>query len=258
MITSTANAKVKQLVQLQKKSKSRREQGVFIVEGSRLLEETPHERITEVYLAESYHREHPATMFPGVSPEILADHVFTHVSDTKKPQGILGVVKMAEHAPETMLSVTHPYLLILDNLQDPGNMGTLFRTAEAAGVTGIIMSRECVDIYNPKVIRATMGSIYRMPFMYTDDLKAIIHQIKDSGIRIYAAHLDGRQIYDQENYQKKTAFMLGNEGNGLRKEIADLADIRIKIPMQGEVESLNAAIAGAVLMFEAARQRRRK
>lgn len=258
MITSTANAKVKQLVQLQKKSKNRREKGVFIVEGSRIIEETPHERIAEVYLSETYNREHPGIAFPGISSEILTDHVFTHVSDTKTPQGILGVVKMTEHAPETMLSAADAYLLILDNLQDPGNMGTIFRTAEAAGVTGIVMSRECVDIYNPKVIRATMGSIYRMPFMYTDDLKATIHQIKEAGIRIYAAHLDGRQSYDQEDYQKKTAFMLGNEGNGLRQEIADLADLLIKIPMQGKVESLNAAIAGAVLMFEAARQRRRK
>jgi len=258
MITSTANAKVKQLVQLQKKSRSRREQGVFIIEGSRMFSEAPRERIAEVYVSEGYYHEHGGAALNGLKTEVLADHVFSHVSDTKAPQGILCVVKMAESPSPALVSILNPFLLILDHLQDPGNLGTIFRTAEAAGVTGIIMSRDCVDIYNPKVIRSTMGSIYRMPFVYTDDLEAESKRLKAAGIGIYAAQLEGKSSYDQEDYGKKTAFMLGNEGNGLRREIAELADTYIRIPMQGEVESLNVAVAGAVLMFEAARQRRRK
>ena len=123
-------------------------------------------------------------------------------------------------------------------------------------MTGIIISKESVDIYNPKVIRSTMGSIYRVPFVYVEDLKEAIAKVKAHGIFTYAAHLDGKNSYDKEDYTKKTAFLIGNEGNGLRKDIADLADTWIRIPMQGQVESLNAAIATSVLMFETARQRR--
>ena len=146
--------------------------------------------------------------------------------------------------------------MVLDNLQDPGNLGTIFRTAEAAGVTGISMSRDCVDIYNPKTIRSTMGAIYRMPFLYAEDLKETIDALKEQGIQIYAAHLDGKNFYDKEDYRGGTAFLIGNEGNGLRREIAECADIWIRIPMAGRAESLNAAIAAAILMFETCRQRR--
>ena len=150
----------------------------------------------------------------------------------------------------------HPLFLVLEDLQDPGNMGTIFRTAEGAGVDGIFMSTNCVDIYNPKVIRSTMGSVYRVPFVYVEDLPAVLDSLKDYGITAYAAHLEGKNRYDQECYRKGTAFLIGNEGNGLREEVAERADIRIRIPMEGQVESLNAAIAAAVLMFEAGRQRR--
>lgn len=148
--------------------------------------------------------------------------------------------------------------MILDNLQDPGNMGTILRTAEAAGVTGIVMSKDCVDIYNSKVIRSTMGSIFRMPFLYVENLEEAILKMKAAGIKTYAAHLDGKQSYDEPNYKEASAFMIGNEGNGLRDEVAKLADTYIIIPMEGQVESLNAAIAATVLMFETSRQRRRK
>lgn len=145
---------------------------------------------------------------------------------------------------------------MLDNLQDPGNMGTIVRTAEGAGVTGVIMSRDCVDIYNPKTIRSTMGSIYRMPFYYAEDILKAIRKIKDAGIKVYAAHLDGEKSYDEEDYAFSCAFLIGNEGNGLREETSKMADHYIIIPMSGEVESLNAAIAASVLMFEVKRQRR--
>ena len=149
-----------------------------------------------------------------------------------------------------------PLLMILENLQDPGNLGTILRAGEAAGVTGIIMSADTVDIYNPKVIRSTMGSIYRMPFIYVENLEQVVRQLNASGVHTYAAHLKGKNSYDAEDYTQKAAFLIGNEGNGLRDEIADAAEIYVKIPMCGAVESLNAAIAATVLMFEAARQRR--
>ena len=193
----------------------------------------------------------------NVRAEILSDNVFAHVSDTMTPQGVLCVVEQMNYTLEDVLANgSVPHLMVLDNLQDPGNLGTIVRTAEGAGVTGIVMSKETVDIYNPKVIRSTMGSIYRMPFYYAQDLLVAIDEMKQRNISTYAAHLDGKHAYDEEDYKKPCAFFIGNEGNGLRDEIADAADIYIRIPMCGQVESLNAAVASCVLMFEAARQRR--
>ena len=149
-----------------------------------------------------------------------------------------------------------PLLLVLDQIQDPGNLGTIVRTAEGAGVTGIVMSQDCVDMYNPKVVRSTMGAAYRVPFCYVDDLAEEVKQMKEAGICAYAAHLEGKNSYDEEDYRKASAFLIGNEGNGLRDEVADQAQVYIRIPMKGQVESLNAAVATAILTFEAARQRR--
>lgn len=259
MITSTSNVRVKELVQLQKKSKVRNEQGVFLVEGVKMYQEIPQEQLVKVYVSETFadkQKEEINRLKDRRKLEYLSDHVFQYVSDTKTPQGILCVVRQSTYCLEDILEAEDAHLLVLDNLQDPGNLGTILRTAEGAGVTGIIISKESVDIYNPKVIRSTMGSIYRVPFVYVEDLKEAIAKVKAHGIFTYAAHLDGKNSYDKEDYTKKTAFLIGNEGNGLRKEIADLADTWIRIPMQGQVESLNAAIATSVLMFETARQRR--
>lgn len=257
MITSTSNPQVKELLQLQKKSKARNERNVFIVEGIRMFREVPKERLEKVYISESfYNKKKQELEFFDVPVEILSDRVFSHVSDTKTPQGVLSLVRQKKTSLEEILQVENPYLMILDNLQDPGNLGTIVRTAEGAGVTGIIMSHDCVDIYNPKTIRSTMGSVYRMPFLYVDDMDDMLQQLKKQGIKTYAAHLQGKNSYDKEDYKSGCAFMIGNEGNGLRKEIADQADIWVRIPMHGQVESLNAAIAASVLMFEVCRQRR--
>lgn len=266
MITSTANAQIKELIRLMKKSRAREEAGVFIVEGPRMAGELTgdpawKERIGRIYLSESYAEKHKeeAHKLGGICrTEILADHVFAHVSDTKTPQGILAVVKRMEYGLKDITGRQQgdPLVIVLDQLQDPGNLGTIFRTAEAAGATGILLSRDCVDIYNPKVIRSTMGAVFRLPFLYVDDLPGAIGELKAEGIRVFAAHLEGKNAYDREDYSRGTAFLIGNEGNGLRDEVAECADCRVRIPMQGRAESLNAAVAAAVLMFEAGRQRR--
>lgn len=263
MITSTSNAKVKALVNLKKKRKERDRENVFLVEGIRMFREVPADKLKEVYVSEGFYKKQRKLVDEiagksGIRAEILADNVFAHVSDTMTPQGVLCVVEQMNYSLENVLANGEvPHLMVLDNLQDPGNLGTIVRTAEGAGVTGIIMSKETVDIYNPKVIRSTMGSIYRMPFYYADNLLEAIEEMKKKNISTYAAHLDGKNSYDEEDYRKPCAFFIGNEGNGLRDEVADAADIYIRIPMCGQVESLNAAIAACVLMFEAARQRRK-
>ncbi|MDD3404337.1 MAG: 23S rRNA (guanosine(2251)-2'-O)-methyltransferase RlmB [Hespellia sp.] len=259
MITSTANVKVKELLQLQKKAKLRNQEKVVIVEGLRMFQEIPKEGLKRVYFSESfYNRKKEELKLEQYSYELLSDTVFAYVSDTKTPQGVLCIVSQPEYQLKAVIEASQPHILVLDNLQDPGNLGTILRTAEGAGVTGIIMSRDCVDIFNPKVIRSTMGSIYRIPFLYVDDLVQAITQMKKQGIRTFAAHLQGENNYDEADYRRACAFLIGNEGNGLRGEIAEQADEWIQIPMQGQVESLNAAIAASILMFEAARQRRRQ
>jgi TrmH family RNA methyltransferase len=257
MITSTGNQKIKELLQLQKKSKARNQTGVFIAEGSRMVKETPPKSLVKMYVSETFYKKHKDEVDRmKVNTEVLTDTVYAYVSDTKSPQGILGVIRQMDYKLEDMLKVRNSHILVLDNLQDPGNVGTIFRTAEAAGVSGILMSQDCVDIYNPKTIRSTMGAIYRMPFLYLEDIKDGISILKENKIHIYAAHLDGVHIYDKEDYTKGTAFLIGNEGNGLTEEVADCADTLVKIPMEGQAESLNAAVASAVLMFEVNRQRR--
>ena len=261
MITSTGNQKVKEIIQLQKKSRARNQAGIFLVEGLRMIQEVPKDRLEKLYVSEGFYQKYRAeleaegfTERTGI--ELVSDHVFAAMSDTKTPQGVLGIVRRAEYTAETLMGQAAPFLMVLDNLQDPGNLGTIFRTAEAAGVTGIVMSRDCVDIYNPKTIRSTMGSVYRMPFCYAENLEEAIEKIKQAGIHTYAAHLLGKNDYDQEDYRTSCAFFIGNEGNGLREEIAQAAQTYVKIPMSGQVESLNAAIAASVLMFEVRRQRK--
>lgn len=268
MITSTSNPKVKHLVNLRKKRKARDEEGVFLVEGIRMFREVPAEDLKEVYVTESFLEKEKDTVHmvldnSGVIPEVFADHVFSYASDTKTPQGVLCAVRQRKQELKAKEQYTGkngeaPFVLLLDNIQDPGNLGTMIRTAEAAGVTGVIMSSDCVDIYNPKTIRSTMGSVYRVPFWDTEDVPAAVRAMKEQGIRTYAAHLEGKSAYEEEDYRGPCAFFVGNEGNGLRKEIAELADAYVKIPMCGKVESLNASVAAAVLMFEGSRQRRGK
>lgn len=256
MITSTSNPQVKNLQQLAKKAKLRNEQDIFLVEGIKMFQEAPKEKIQKVYISKSLYEEKGESFLEGLSYEILEDHVFAAASDTKTPQGILCVIRQYHYQLEEVLEKQTPHLLLLENLQDPGNLGTIMRTAEGAGVDAVILSRNSVDLYNPKTIRSTMGSIYRMPFLYVEHLEDILPKLKEKKIQTYAAHLQGTQTYDMEDYKKGTAFFIGNEGNGLTEELSQKADTWIRIPMQGKLESLNAAVAASILMYEVYRQRR--
>lgn len=261
MITSTSNEKVKRLVSLKKKKKLRDSERVFLVEGIRMFREVPEDMLLEIYATQAFMEKEGKLVkakakAAGITAELFSDPVFGHVSDTKTPQGILCVVRQAQRRMEEIAGGKNPLLLVLDNIQDPGNLGTIIRTAEGAGVTGVIMSDDCVDIYNPKTIRSTMGAVYRMPFVYVCDLAETISGLQAEGIRFFAAHLEESCAYDEVSYCGKSAFLIGNEGNGLSAQALACADQYIKIPMCGQVESLNAAVAASVLMFEAARQRR--
>lgn len=257
MISSHNNPKVKELIQLQQKAKARQQKQVFVVEGLKMFLEAPADWIESVYVSEIFLKNCDCLeTIEKYSYEVLEDAVFRKVSDTVTPQGILCVVKRADYSLEVTCNSANPLFLLLEDIRDPGNLGTIIRTGEAAGITGVIMSKETVDIYNPKTIRATMGSIYRVPFWYEEDFHGVIRQLQNRGIRTYATHLQGEVFYTDNSYQNGTAFLIGNEANGLQEDTAALADAMIKIPMEGQVESLNAAIAASLFLYEAKRQRK--
>lgn len=262
MITSTSNNKIKNLSKLMKTAKERKKQDVFVVEGIRMFVEIPKELHVETFATESFYEKN-SELFDGLDFELVADHIMESVSDTKTPQGVISLVKRHHYDLDEVcgissymkkIGVEKPLIMALENIQDPGNLGTIFRTAEGAGVTGILMSRDTVDIYNPKVVRSTMGSIFRIPFCYVENLTAVIEELNGKDYSTYSAHLQGQTFYDY-NYADSTIFCIGNEGNGLSEELSNITKCKIKIPMLGKVESLNAATASTVLMYEAMRQR---
>ena len=249
MINSTSNKQVKRVINLRDKAKARREEGLYVAEGLRMCREYKPDDVEILYITENFGKqEENKKWLRG----------FKFEADTKTPQGVLAVAKQKKCTLEDILkkTKTQKLLMILENIQDPGNLGTIIRAGEGAGITGVVMSSDTADIYNPKVIRSTMGSVLRVPFVYASDLKEACEPMKKAGISLYAAHLKGMHNYDQEDYTKDTGFLIGNEAKGLTDEMAAVADTYIKIPMAGQVESLNAAVASSVLMFEAARQRR--
>ena len=256
MITSAANPAIRRIRLLARKAKQRREEGVFLVEGPRMAGEIPEERLEGAWCSESFAAdERYAALRERLAPQVVSDALFKELSETTTPQGILALVRMTDWKREDLIREGRPVLL-LETLQDPGNLGTIFRTGEGAGIGGILMDSTTVDPGNPKVVRSTMGSMLRVPYVISQDLGADIAWLKAQGYTVFAAHLEGQLSYTEADLKKPAAFLIGNEGNGLTPETAALADEKILIPMEGRVESLNAAIAATLLVYEAFRQRR--
>lgn len=273
MISSTANGRVKRIVQLREKSRERTRENVFIAEGIKMFEEAPAEKIKEIYIEEKLicdrtglkslpkqeelRHKIEACKQAGILVEAVTEDVMRKMSDTQSPQGILCVLERFSYDRKSIVSEAlekrkkgrSPLFLLLEDIQDPGNLGTMIRTAEGAGADGIFMTKNTVDIYNPKTIRSTMGSLYRVPFVYTEDFYETIELLRENKITVYAAHLKGEKFFHEIAYSGGSAFMIGNEGNGLKEETVERADCCLKIPMEGKVESLNAAVAAALLMY---------
>ena len=276
IISSKDNKRIKYIRSLLEKGGIRKKNHSFVVEGIKLVDEAlEYGNVLDIIVSESLYEEIVSgdlarngllsdngkhiikQVKQGTSLTVVSDAVFKSVSETITPQGILAEVEMPKHRllEEKFLEIAYEKtgkikLLILEDTADPGNMGTIMRTAEAAGVTGVIMGKGTVDIFNPKVVRSTMGSIFRLPFAYVDDLKAVILRLKRDGISFYATHLKGKESYRDISYSDKAGILIGNEARGLSDEIANLADTYVIIPMQGKVESLNAAVAAALMMYE--------
>ena len=261
MISSESNAQIKEIVKLQKNARERRKKGLFAAEGIKLvIESAEHGMLQQVYVSETAMRgisEETRELFERYPVEIVADAVFKSVSETVTPQGVLGLVRMPSYDLEEILKDKRRAFLLLDDLRDPGNLGTIMRTAEGADMSGVIMSRECVDLFNPKVVRSTMGAIFRVPFYYAEDLPGLIHNLKQRGIPVYGAMLQESVVYNEVDYRPGAAIVIGNEANGISDAVAGQLSARVSIPMAGSLESLNAAVSAAVLMYEVARQKRK-
>ncbi len=260
MLASPSNPQLKNLSALLKKKKERDEQRVFVTEGRKMFEEARDDekiKVRQVLVSVDFYErlltEGPGeAYFGGIPFETVKASLFNSISETVTPQGILAVVEKPDYSFESILETRPARLILLENLQDPGNLGTIVRTAEGAGMTGIVMSAGTVDIFNPKVIRSTMGSIFRMPFVTVDDMPQTVRELERLGICVLAACLDGAVSYRDVSFEGETAIMIGNEGNGLSQEAQQAAGKKIFIPMAGKVESLNASVAAAILMYAAA------
>ena len=240
-IISKNNKIVKEINSL-KLRKNREKLGLFIVEGERLVGEALNLALYTVS-SESYKGSIKTDY-------TLSDSIYNQLSDTVNPQGIMAVCKIEKR--EFQNTDEAPIYILLENIQDPGNMGTIIRTGDAAGASGIFISKGSVDIYNPKVLRSAMGSVFHLP-IYTDcDLNTVIDRLN---VKTVAAHLKGNKTPYDVNMRDGIAVLIGNEGNGLSDELSSKADYLVKIPMPGKAESMNAAVAASIMIYEAVRQK---
>ncbi|MBO4337746.1 MAG: RNA methyltransferase [Lachnospiraceae bacterium] len=267
MITNIRNNRIKEVTALLTKHKARQQSGLFVVEGIRMMSETPISLLKEVFVSESFSGRPEMSLMmqrfyaaADVPVNVVSDQAFSRLSDTLHPQGILAVAHQPSYDMEAILDGKYNKenfngrFLVLESVQDPGNVGTMLRTAEAAGMDAVLLGRGCADIFNPKTIRSTMGSLFRQPFAYFDDMRALLDALGKRNIRTYAAALDGSVEYTEADLGKGGAVFIGNEGAGLLPETAAGCDERIRIPMEGMTESLNAAVSAAILMYEMKRQ----
>jgi TrmH family RNA methyltransferase len=241
--------------------KARREEGLWVAEGSHLAEEILRDNLPVRLWIFSERSEVPGSALRhlrtlaaerGQQALVVSDESFRGVSDTRTPQGVLCVVEAPVWSSHQIFARAGP-LLALDAIQDPGNLGTLARSTEAAGGAGLLLGGSAVDAGNPKALRASAGSLLRLPTASFDDLAV---EVRESGRTIYATTGSGGRPYDEVDLVRPFILMVGQEGRGLSPELVAIAEFQLTIPMVGEVESLNAATAASVILFEAARQRR--
>lgn len=260
IITSSSNKIIKNIKLLHKK-KDRWKARRFFIEGIRSVEQcikAGSKIVHIVYSAELLNQDGDSFLsdIENENYDIykVPEKIFKGLSDTDNPQGILAVVEFNECLLEDVFKEEN-FFIILDRVKDPGNLGTIIRTADAFGANGVIVTSGCVDVYNPKTIRSTMGSIFQIPIVHMDDIIEVIDILKSKDINIISSSLDTDKYSYDIDFKSDCALVVGNEAKGISKGVIDASDELVKIPMTGRAESLNAAIASGVLMYEVLRQR---
>ncbi|MBE3592867.1 MAG: RNA methyltransferase [Thermoanaerobacter sp.] len=248
LITSENNDLIKKIKKLKDK-KGRYEEGLFFVEGTTsVLEALKSDfEIEYIVMGEGVKIDIPKG---GFEIARTTERIFKKISDTVTPQMVMAIIKIPKYEENTYIKEKGVYV-IADNIQDPGNLGTIIRTADAFGVSAIFTINNCVDIFNPKVLRASIGSIFHIPVIATTS--QILLKLKRRGIKVFATHLKAQKLVHECNISDKVAFVLGNEAKGV--SVVDLVDDFVKIPMTGEAESLNVSIAASIFLYESQRQR---
>ncbi len=250
-IDSAQNKIAKEIKSLSNK-KDREKRKLFLLEGERLISEIPSaEDIAYIVVSESY--KGSTDKYDNVY--LFSDKLFSSVCGTVNPQGIMAVCHIKDSEPLATDNDKSPLYIVLENVTDPGNMGTIIRTADAAGADAVFLSPGCVDIYNPKVIRATMGSIFHLPIYRNTDVYELMCGLNEKGIMTVVSHLRGFLAPYSVDMTQGCAIFIGNEANGISDELTDEAECLVKIPMPGNAESMNAGVAGGILIYEAVRQR---
>ena len=245
-LTSLKNPKVLFWRSLKEK-KAREQQQAFLVEGVRMVRDALASGLSPqaVLLREDFV---PGFSLPEDAPRyVLPDHVFRSVCDTKTPQGIAAVL------PFCVKPASGPRLVALDGLQDPGNVGTIIRTADAAGFDGVLLSPDCADLFSPKVLRATMGSLFHLGFSFPPSLPDELNSLKSRGYSVLSSQLDGTPFFERQNVASSFVLIIGNEGNGVSLPVRETATHRLRLPMRGDAESLNAAVAAGIMMYDLTR-----
>ena len=253
VVTSRTNARVKQL-RAAFAGQARLASGLIAIEGEHLLEEAVRSGQALKTLFVSERREVPSFVPRGIEVVRLAVDVLQSCVETQTPQGIAALLVPPVYDVEAMLVGT-PLLLIAVGVQDPGNLGTLVRSAEAFGATGVLTTPGTVSAWNQKAMRASAGSVFRLPVAAATP--EAMERLEQQGVRLFAALKDDARAIDEVDLRGACALLIGNEGAGLSEDWVRLADERVTIPCPGWVESLNAAVAGSLLLYEASRQRRR-
>lgn len=262
-IESRENKVIKRIKSLKQK-KNRDKENVFIAEGLRFVNHIPQNFEIELYLiSEKFLKENTISEYEKRSIVYLVeDKIFQNISDTEHPQGILAVCKRNEKSLTEILNSknnqqeeSNAFYIVLEALQDPANVGTILRTADACGVDAVFLTKGCVDIYNPKLLRGTMGSMFNLSIVHDLELSEIMKELKSRNITTYAMHLSGTEYPYTMNLKENCCFLVGNEANGLTDECSNICDKFVKLPMIGNAESLNASIACGVMLYEVVRQR---
>lgn len=249
--------KLKELLKLKTK-KGRKTQKRFLIEGMRLCEEMANSNweTESVLFTSSFQNSSSGKKLlqkferRNVKIFLVKPEIIKKLSDTVTPQGIIAVVKIREFSLNELWPEGSNIILALDAIRDPGNVGTLIRTADAFGIDGVILSSDTVELYNPKVVRSTMGSIFHLPIFDEVDLEKIIPQLKQRNFKIYGADVREGKNLETFDYSEKICLLIGNEAEGLNKNLLELSDENIHIPIFGRAESLNASVAGGILLYE--------
>jgi RNA methyltransferase, TrmH family len=254
---SRDNKLVKLALKLKQK-KYREQENKFLIEGIRFIEEGIKEKSVDYILySEKLHRMAGSEIVLESSCDKyeIPEDLLKELADTETPQGAVAVVSKQDWAIE---DIKKDFIIIADGLQDPGNLGTIIRTADAAGAGAVIIVKGTVDVFNGKTLRSTMGSIFHLPVLFYDSFEELSEELKAQGYNIYATSLEAEDYIYGCDFKKKTAIVIGNEANGVPEEHINLSTHKTKIPMPGNAESLNAATAASIVMFEVVRQRLNK